>query len=110
MGVRERVNHSLSPIFRNARLDDNQHIRTMPTVELIGMVAKHLISCSLIVPCDHLHGRGIGSEGIILDSPRRQSPRCRWREALMPCCCGLDAIQRFHVAEPGPVRARHDKW
>ena len=97
MGVRERVNHSLSPIFRNGRLDDNQHIRTMPTVEHIGKVAKHLISYSLTVPCDHFHGRGIRSVGIILDSPRRLSPCCKWREALMPRCCGIDAIQRFYV-------------
>ena len=28
----------------------------------------------------------------------------------MPYCGDLDTIQRFHVIEPGLVRARHDKW
>ena len=95
VGIRERVNHSLSHIIRNARLNDNQHFRTVPTVELIGMCTKHLISCSLVVPCNHFHGGGIRSEGIILDSPRRQSPHCRWRLALVSRCCGFDAIQYF---------------
>ena len=55
MSVKESVNHDLSPSFRNAGLDDNQNIRAMLTVELIGMVTKHLITYSLTVPGDHLH-------------------------------------------------------
>ena len=33
----------------------------------------------------------------------------QWK-ALMPRCGGHDAIQCFHIAEPGLVRAGHDKW
>ena len=110
VGIGERVNHSLSPIIRNARLNDNQHFRMVPTVELIGMCTKHLISDALTVPGDHLHGCGKGGEGLIRDFPCRGIPRRRQKKALMPRCGGHDAIQCFHIAEPGPVRAGHDKW
>ena len=67
--VRERVYHPLSPSFNNAGLDDNQDIRVVPTVELIGMGMKHLISDALIVPGDHLHGCGKGGQGLIRGFP-----------------------------------------
>ena len=108
--VKERVNHCLSPCFGNARLDNNQNIRVMPMVEFIGMVTKHLITNSLVVLGNHFHRWGVRSEGIIWDSPCWRSPRCSWGVALMPRCGGLDAVQCFHVAEPGLVRVGHDKW
>ena len=74
------------------------------------MVSKHLIACSLAVPGNLLHGSGEGIKGIIWSSPHRQSPGYRWGGPLVPCRGGLDAIQSFHVAEPGPIRAGHDKW
>ena len=49
VSVRERVYHPLSLSFSNTGLDDNQDIRAMPTVELIGMGMKHLISSALTV-------------------------------------------------------------
>ena len=54
--VRESVNNSLSPSFSNAGLNNDQNIGTMPTVEFVGMGSKHLISSTLTVPCNHLHG------------------------------------------------------
>ena len=75
----------------------------MPSVKLICMVAKHLIFGTLTVPCNHLHGCGKGGQGLILDFPCQGSPRCRQRETLMPRCGGHDAIQCFHIAEPGPA-------
>ena len=54
--VRESVNNSLSPSFSNAGLNNDQNIGTMPMVEFVGMGSKHLISGTLTVPCNHLHG------------------------------------------------------
>ena len=110
MWVRESVNHCLSPSFSNAGLDNDQNIGAMPTVELIGMGLKHLISCSLTILGNHLHGWGKGGEGLIRDSLGSWNPRCGWREALMPRCGSLYAIQCFHVAEPDLMRVEHDKW
>ena len=56
MKVRESVNNSLSPSFSNAGLDNDQDIGTMPTVEFVSIGSKHLISCTLTVPRNHLHG------------------------------------------------------
>ena len=67
--VRESVNNSLSPSFSNAGLNNDQNIGAMPTVEFVGMGSKHLISGTLTVPSNHLHGRGKGSERLIGDSP-----------------------------------------
>ena len=53
--VRESINNSLSPSFRNSGLDNDQDIGMMPTVEFVGMGSKHLISCTLTVPSNHLH-------------------------------------------------------
>ena len=108
--VRERVYHPLSPSFSNVGLDDNEDIRVVPTVELIGMGTKHLISGALTVPGDHLHGCGKGGQGLIWNFPCQGNPRCRQRETLIPRCGGHDVIQCFYIAEPGPVRARHDEW
>ena len=110
MSVQESVYHPLSPNVSNAGLDNNQDIRAVPTVELIGMCTKHLISDALTVPGDHLHGCGKGGEGLIRDFPCRGIPRRRQKKALMPRCGGHDAIQCFHIAEPGPVHAGHDEW
>ena len=110
VGIKERVNHCLSPCFDNARFDNNQNIRVMPMVEFIGMVTKHLTTYSLIVLGNHLHWWGIGVEILIRDSPCQWSPHYRFGEALMPRCGGLDTIQCFHVTEPSLARAEHDKW
>ena len=64
----------------------------MPTVELIGMVSKQLITCSLAVPGNHLHGSGEGIKGIIWSSPCWRSPGYHWGGLLVSRRGGLDAV------------------
>ena len=56
------------------------------------MVSKQLITCSLAVPGNYLHGSGEGIKGFVWSSPRWRSPGYHWGGLLVSRRGGLDAV------------------
>ena len=86
------VANSLCSLFSNTRLNDDQNLWTMPTMQFASMVLKSYITSTLEIPSYHLHGGRVGVEVVIGDPLGPRSAYYRLSIALMSLSLSLSCI------------------